>query len=573
VRSVLLAACLLVTTGATADPVAPDLEPGARGKVLTALSGGRIEEIPLSFLGTYRDFAGPGYDLHLVKLEGERAEHFGVAAGMSGSPVYVDGRLIGALAYRLGALPKQPIGGVTPIEDILDGSPLRSSPSSSAQHGASVAPIATPIHVGGLAPAAREWITPHLEERGFVVVAGGTGSDDGSGSPKRLEPGSPVGVELVRGDVRMAATGTVTWVDGDRVYAFGHPFLGTGPTELPMVAAEVIHTLADMAGSLKLANVGAELGAVIEDRQSTIVGRLGARARMIPVTLKVRGGNYGKRDYGFEVARSSDLTPLLAGLAVANSLLNNTGYLRQSTLLARGTVRLEGLPDVPLEMAFAGTRNSDPAIGVAADLFATLGRLWTNPFEEVEIKAVDLSIEVHPELVSYEVESLHFDRGTLAPGESLDVRCVLREYRGETVTREFSIPLPEQLPRSGTLVLAVSNPEGIDQVLGRLIDRRLASATDLHAIVEALGDRRSRHRLTAVVYEPGGSVVSRGVAYSELPPTAERLLSLQTGAGRRQNGRGVSPLVRVEQELDGPVEGGKQVRLRIDRGVRGEEEN
>jgi hypothetical protein len=190
----------------------------------------------------------------------------------------------------------------------------------------------------------------------------------------------------------------------------------------------------------------------------------------------------------------------------------------------------------------------------------------------VVVEGLDVAIDVKTEPVSYRVESVHYDRGRLRPGETLQVRCVLREHRGETVTRELSLPLPEQLPRRGTLTLAVSSPAGINQALGNPLARRLRTARNMRAVIDALVDQRSAHRLTAVVYERGGAVVSRGVAFSELPPTAEKLLSLAAPTAQRNARPLVSPLGRAEVELDGPVEGGVQVRLKIERGFGTEEE-
>jgi len=565
-----LTAVLMVAALAGAAVLADDptpLEPGARGTLLTTLEGIEPAEIPVRFLGTVYDFF-PGHDVHLVELEGPEAQRVGAANGMSGSPVYFDGRLVGALAYRLGSLPKTPIAGITPIEDMLDASRVARSP---AADDSAMQRIATPVSVGGLAPALREWVTPRLEELGLVAVSGGgTGSADIVGA--EIAPGAPVGVALVRGDLGMAASGTVTHVDGDNVYAFGHPFLGTGRVEMPMARAEVVHTLADMAGSFHMLNLGPSVGAFVEDRQSAIVGRLGHVARTIPVEVRVDGGDYGEQDFRFEVVANSDLTPLLAAVATANSLFLSNGYSDKATILARGSLRLKGLPELPMEMAFSSSEGSDPSIGVAGSLLGTLQGLWINPFDPIEVEGLRLTLEVRTEPVSYRIESLHYDRGPLAPGETLGVRCVLRGHRGGRLTRTIDLRLPERLPRTGSLTLAVSSPAGINGVLGDPLSRRLNSAVDLRGVIEALTEQRSAHRLTAVVYESRGTVISDGVSYSELPPTAERLLKLQAPPGDRKSAALRSPLGRGEVELDGPVVNGLQLRLRIERGILMEEE-
>jgi len=543
---------------AVARPADGSLVPGAEGTVVTVLEGNRRREIPLTYLGTYRDFSGPGYDLHLVQLQGPEAERVGVAAGMSGSPVYFDGKMIGALAYRLGFMPKTAVAGVTPIEDMLDAA--REEPrGDTAESG--ISPIATPVVAAGLSRGARDWIAPRLGEMGFVLASGGGGTGDGF-APAALEPGSAVGVELVRGDMRIAATGTVTWVDGDRVYAFGHPFLGTGRVEMPMVSAEVIHTLGDLAGSFKLSNLGDEIGAVVEDRHAAIVGRLGQRAAMIPVRMTVRGADYGESTYEFEVVDSAELAPVLSAVSVMTALQTNAGYSQRSTLMARGKVRMANLPDLPLEMAAAGTAGSDPSAMLAGELSAILGALWRSPFENPGVRGIDLTIDARREIVSYSLESLHYDREEVGPGDTLEVRCLLRPYRGEPITRTLTLQLPDRLPADNRLVLAVGNPRTIDGAMGNILSQRFRSAADPAGYVGVLADLHGPQRLMALVLERGGAVIAGGGAYSQLPPTAERLLATQNTDSRRRSAA-LSPIARAETELDGPISGMRQVHLRV----------
>ena len=537
------------------------LVPGAEGTVVTVLEGNQKLEIPLTYLGTYRNFSGPGYDLHLVQLEGPDAERVGVAAGMSGSPVYFDGKIIGALAYRLGFMPKTAVAGVTPIEDILDAAREEPRGETAAEMG--ITPIATPVVAGGLSRAAREWLAPQLDEMGLMLSSGGAGAGDGAAGAS-LEPGSPVGVELVRGDMRIAATGTVTWVEGDRVYAFGHPFMGTGRVEMPMVSAEVIHTLADLAGSFKLTNIGGELGAIVEDRHAAVVGRLGQRASMIPVQLTVRGGDYGDTKYGFEVVESPELAPVLSAVSVMSALQTSAGYSQKATLLARGRVRMRDLPDLPLEMAVAGTAGSDPSALLAGELVGILGALWRSPFEDPGVLGIELTVDARREIVSYSLEELHYDRETVRPGDTIEVRCLLRPYRGKPITRILTLQLPDRLPEDDRLVLVVGNPRNVDVALGNVLSQRFRSAADREAYIGVLADLRAPNRLTALVVERGGAIIAGGGAYAQLPPTAERLLATQN-AGTRRRAVAYSPIARAETELDGPISGTRQIRLRVPR--------
>lgn len=530
---------------------------------LTVVSGTLIEEIPLTYIGTYHDFSGPGYDLILVQLEGPIADHVGVAAGMSGSPVYIDGELIGALAYRIGRMPKEAIAGVTPLADVIDAA--KSPPVASAHTSSDVSPIATPVIVGGMVGEVRDWFAGQIEDRGLVLIGGGT-AGSGPEPGGLLQPGSPVGVELVRGDLSIAATGTVTWVDGEQVYAFGHPFTGGGRVEIPMVSADVIYTLPDLAGSTKLSSVGEEIGAIVEDRMTAVVGRIGGTARMTPVSLRVRGADYGEERFEFHIARSGVLTPVLAGAVVGNALLNNTAFVRESTMRARGTIRLDGLPDLPVEVAATGIRNANPGMAIAGAIQGTLAGLWANPFGEVEIAALTLEVDVNPEVVQYQVQALLYDRLPRGAGETIDATCVLRAYRGETVTHPFSIRIPPGLAPGRDLMLGVGSPAYLESILGRPITQRLRSAEDLPAFVRALGSRWSSDRLKAVLYQLGAGVVRGGTVFENLPPAASRLLAADLPANATSRTR-ISRLATEELLLDGPAEGGVSVRIRLDSGL------
>jgi len=553
-------ATLWAWTGLVPAEGRTELVVGDRGFALTAIEGEKIEQIPLEYLGTLRDFAGPGHDLYIVRLQGPIAEQVGVAAGMSGSPVYVENRLIGALAYRLGGLPREAIGGVTPIEGMLRADTLPAGAEAPA--GMQAQPIATPIVAQGLTGELREWFAEQLAPDGFVLAAGGA-AGSGDEDAAELAPGSPVGVALVQGDLEIAATGTVTQIEGDRVLAFGHPFLGSGRVELPMLTARVIHTLADMAGSVKLAEVGGAVGAIVEDRLTAVVGRLDREAPMIPVRLTVQGGAYDERSYDYRIAKATTLTPLLAGIVVSGSLVGETGYDRAATVLLRGRIELAGLPDLEIERAFAHEGAPDPTLAVAGAVQQLLGVLWTNELSTVDVRSMAFDVEVDPEVLRYRVEDLHYARGPLRPGETLAVTCVLRRFRGETETRELRLMIPDGLTADTQLTLVVGPPAQVERTLGQPLAGRLRSATDLASVVRTLNDIESSHRLTAALVRGATGVVSRGEVYESLPPTAERLLGAN-GSKRPAARTRVARLDTDVVELDGPVEGGVAIRLKLD---------
>jgi hypothetical protein len=530
---------------------------GAEGHLLTALEGQEIQRIPLAYVGAYEDFLGPGYDIHLVRLQGDVAEHVGVAAGMSGSPVYIDGRLIGALAYRFGRFPKDAIAGVTPIEAIRDAArtAVTRVPESDL-----IRAIDTPISAARLHPALRDWARDQFEAVGMVwtegLVAGSTDSEVTS----ELVAGSPIGVSLVRGDWSFAATGTVTSVEDGTVYAFGHPFLGVGAIELPLHSAAVIHTLADASGSTKLARLGREVGALTDDRLAAIVGRLDRRAKMISMVVRIDAAG-DVSEHRVEIADAPGLTPLLAGITVANAVVNRMDRELAVTVFAEGAIRLAEKSDLPFELIASG-EGPAPLVMVASTVQNAMALLWNNPFEKPRVDSIDVSVTVQPGVRRYLLESLNYDRSAVRPGESLRVQAVLRPLRGEPIRRELELSLPHGISDGTTLRLAVGSQSQIQRALGSPLQRRLRSAGDLSGVIHVMSELKAEHRLMAVLFHDSPAVVRDGVELSRLPSTALHLLSTGARAGAATRSR-VSRLSSTQIDLDGPVSGGLTIGVRV----------
>ncbi|HKQ62422.1 MAG TPA: hypothetical protein VJS92_14110, partial [Candidatus Polarisedimenticolaceae bacterium] len=360
----------------------------------------------------------------------------------------------------------------------------------------------------GLVGRVRDWIAPRLEELGFVLSGGGEGGTLPAALP--LAPGSPVGVALVRGDLSIAATGTVTWVDGERIYAFGHPLFGSGRVELPMVAAEVVHTLADQLGSVRLARTGEELGAIVDDRLTAIVGRTDERAALLPVVLEVTGAEAAPHTFRFEVARRSSLTPVLVGVAVSNALLSNVAYEREATMVLHGVLRLVGRAELPLELVAAGRDAGHPGFVLGTALQQLLATLNDNPFGPVELGGLELQVEARPQVRRYGVESVRFDRAPLVPGQLLRVDVDLQPYRGPLRRERLELRVPEHLPRGASLSLVVGSPAYLERALGQPVQGRIDSAEDLEALLRALAAREAGLRLEAALVLPSREIVARG---------------------------------------------------------------
>jgi len=562
-----LAAVAASLTVPATETAAPPVAPGSRGVMRTVIDGTGPVDVPVRFLGTLEDWIGPGRDVYLVELEGPVAEEVGVASGMSGSPVFVDGKPVGALAYRYGLIPKRPIGGVTPFRDVLAAREGTGAALPAAARG--LTPIATPLAISGLAEPVRRWLEPALERAGLIAV-GGAGSTSSRPATTGPYPGMPVGVLLVGGDVVFAATGTVTWVDGDTLYAFGHPFLGAGRTELPMVNVEVVHTMPDLAGSFKMANVGGELGAIVGDRLTAIVGRVGAHARVVPVEMTVRGGGYGERRFEFLLAPHPTLAPQLAAAAVANAMLRDTGFDDSMTVVGGGRIRLAGLPDIPLEMAFSGSGASSPALAVAGELRSVLSPLFDNPFEPPPVESIELKFEVALDRHEYRLMEVLHDRGPVVPGAALRLDCVLQGYRGKQTRKTLELRVPDTLPPGTTIVVAVGSDPWIQGAARSGESERVESARDLPSLVRALSRPAAENRLAAVLYRAAPSAAAGGEVLAGLPASASRLLAIDGSPGAAAPGR-FAALARADADLAGPVEGGVALTLKVGRRVTGDE--
>src|SRR5579859_2680188 len=324
------------------QPILPvrDIVKGMKCQGHTVYSGSTLDTFDCEVLGVYKGLWGPGEDVIIVRLVGPNADRYGVVAGMSGSPVTIDGKLIGALSLAMGAFMKEPIAGVTPIEDMVriggsHGWPAAGEPAGAKKQSAETdwRPIATPLALSGFSPEIVPLAKELLEPYGFVVSGGGGGGTTGAGT--RLVPGGAVSGILVSGDWNISGTGTVTAVEGDRVLAFGHSFLLYGEVEMPMAGADIITTVPSTMLSYKMANLTSVVGAVTRDNREAIAGRLGATARMIPVKVTLPAGTR-PREAHFEVFRNKFLTAPMMTVAVMNGLVANADYD------AEGTLRLEG---------------------------------------------------------------------------------------------------------------------------------------------------------------------------------------------------------------------------------------
>jgi hypothetical protein len=529
VLSVSLSASLTAQTSQPTIPV-DQIHAGMRGVAYTVFQGVKPEPMDVEVLGVLHNENGPKGDIILVRLHGEKVEYTGVVAGMSGSPVYIDGKLAGALAFRIGSFSKEPIAGVTPIADMLEINALDKSPAEetaatksavssvvgktaapgdatvlpgltqqgSVQNFADyLQPIETPLVFTGFSEDAVRQFAPEFASAGIVPVMG-AGSVSDEKQPEPLQPGSAVSAILVRGDMDIAATCTVTYMDPQRLLACGHPLLQFGSVDLPMNKAEVLATLASPLNSFKIVNTTEEAGVFVQDRHTGILGVFNKQPDMIPVSLTIRGGAATK-EFHFEVLNNPRLSPVAVMATVFNALHGMNEYGEEITYRLNGSIDVKGFPEVALKNMFVPTENGQPAaMSAALSLGDSFGRIYDNPYNAPSVKSVKLDFDLVRERRWARLESARTDVTEARPGDEITVETVLAPYRGERVVRQIPVKIPTSASK-GTLRILVSDGETLDRVghTNPLFARKL----DLASTIAMLNKEHENNRVYVSLLE------------------------------------------------------------------------
>ena len=459
-----------------------------RGVAYTVFQGVKPEPMDVEVLGVMKNVNGPKGDIILIRLHGTKAEYTGVVAGMSGSPVYIDGKLAGALAFRIGEFSKEPIAGVTPISEMLeinamdrrpggDSAPIQAragaaetktsgpgmnSASISQNVGNYLRPIDTPLVFNGFSEETIRRFAPQFASAGVVPVMG-AGSHSDVKQPEPLEPGSAVSAILVRGDMDIAATCTVTYVDPQRLLACGHPLLQFGMVDLPMTKAQVLATLPSPLNAFKIVNTTESVGTFVQDRHTGIMGVFDKQPDMIPVTLTIHGGPTSK-EFHYEVLNNAKLSPVAMMATVFNALHGINEYGEEITYRMNGSISVKGYPDVTLQNMFAPGDSGQPAAALAAlSLGDRFGRIYDNHYDVPDIRGVKVDFDLVKERRWARLESTRTDVTEARPGDEIVVETVLRPYRGERILRQIPIHIPTSTSK-GSLRILVSDGETLDRM-------------------------------------------------------------------------------------------------------------
>jgi len=514
-------------TAQTAQPTIPvdQIHAGMQGVAYTVFQGVKPEPMDFEVLGVLRNVNGPRGNIILIRLHGPKVEYTGVVAGMSGSPVYIDGKLAGALAFRIGEFSKEPIAGVTPIADMLEINALDKSPaeeassvkpvvttdagktaapgdatsfSGSVQNLANyLKPIDTPLVFSGFSEEAVRQFAPQFASAGIVPVMG-AGSVSEENQPEPLEAGSAVSAVLVRGDMDIAATCTVTYIDPQRLLACGHPLLQFGSVDLPMNKAQVLATLPSPLNAFKIVNTTERAGVFVQDRHTGILGVLGKQPEMIPVTLTIHGGGNTK-EFHYEVLNNPRLSPVAIMATVFNALHGVNEYGEEITYRLNASINVKGFPEVGLRNMFTPGENGQPAAMAAAlSLGERFGRIYDNPYSAPAVNSVKLDFDLVRERRWARLESARTDVTEARPGDQIIVETVLAPYRGERVVRQIAVKIPTSASK-GNLRILVSDGETLDRV--NRTNPAFGRKLDLASTIALLNKEHANNRLYVSLLE------------------------------------------------------------------------
>jgi hypothetical protein len=541
----------------------------------TVFEGTDLQDFKAHIIGVLHNVQGPRRDLILARLEGGPLAKTGVAAGMSGSPVYVDGRLIGAVSYSIGAFPTEAIAGITPIAEMKDATemprraaspqaridlpitregltaaltatyarlaPFANRPAdvqvigmpaaAGAQLGAMLRPISTPLVMNGFDPDSVAALTSAFGAAGFTPVLGGAMAQGAPELKKMTGPlreGDAIGVSLVGGDLEMGATGTITHIDGDRIYAFGHPFFNLGPSQFPMTRAYVYTMMPSLMSSFKISSMGEVIGTMQQDRATAIAGTLGKGPATLPmkVTLQSqREDGKSDRSFTFAVANDQVFTPLLTYVALANTLSSYERQFGAATFSIKSRAQIKGHDDLTLEDVFTG---DNAALGAATAIAGPITMLLSNDREPITVSGLNVTIDATESSRTSTIERVWLDELRPRAGRTVPLKVLTRSYRGEDKISTVPIEIPANV--SGTVSLVVTDGRQLNAMEQRDL-RRSLQPQSVAQMIRVLNETRRNNRIYIRLLNGTPGAVVKGEALTSLPPSVLSVLEGDSNGG------------------------------------------
>lgn len=517
---------------------------GQTGYGLSVFSGSEPERFGVEVVGVLREM-DPGTSFIVARLSGKGLEESGVVAGMSGSPVYIDDRLAGAVAYSW-AFTSEALALITPIAAMRQLSALEPGKAAGGSLGLSASGVAAPFersvrHIleppEDVAEAVREVVAGQLgallapsdwggrgasiATLGFgepvrrMLAAAPAGRAEASDAPE-LGAGSAVAGVLIDGDLKLAVGGTVTRVEDGEVLAMGHPYLGVGPLGVPMATVEVVGVVPRLNSSTRLSNIGPVVGAFDQDRFAGLRGTLGAEARTIPMTIDVETPDGGSRRFELRLADLPIMLPSLVGIPTMQALDSASYGAGESSLDMTGTLRLRGHDEVPLRQVFDG---SNPGTRAAFYLIALVGALVHSDYEAVEVEGIDLTLRQGHAPRTITIERAQASSTRVRAGDTVQVVFDLRRHRGDRFQETLDVVVPEDR-RPGRYYLFVGDGVSIDAARLQL---QPSKASSLEDELKLLRSFRSQSRLAALGVVPARGLIVQGRPMPDLPATVRSI--------------------------------------------------
>jgi hypothetical protein len=546
-----------------------DVRPGLKGTARTVFSGSDTQEFGVEILGVLPGFPGPRQSAIIAKLSGSNVEKTGVFAGMSGSPVYIGGKIVGAIAFSF-PFSKEPIAGITPIKQMIDifnkgaenekVKPKEPRPVSFAQLagtdwkpslpkpavssvsllapvstgspllpliGQQMTPIATPLVFSGISQESLSMFAPQLVASGLLPVSGVGGSAAitpmAEVNGNTFPPGSSISVQLVRGDYSLAAAGTVTMRDGERIYAFGHPFLSLGASDMPMTEASVVTVIPNVNNSFKLAVPGQMVGSISQDRATGIYGLLGRAPKMIPVKVNLHTSRDRTETYSYEVVSDSFLTPLLLNITVFNTITSSERVLGESTISVKGEIRVKGQEPIEIDRRFSANNS---LVQAASSIAAPVGSLLTSGFDDVQLDGITLDISSSETKYAGTLERITLDRTEVSRGEKVEVQAYVRTESGKQFVQRIPVAIPEDAALGQLLVFV-----GDGGALQEGSPAKSFVPQDLSQLVRAINTVKKGDRLYVKLFRITPGAVIGTSELPSLPPSMVATLNSDRTSG------------------------------------------
>jgi hypothetical protein len=596
--------CFLFASGTDEFFQLEALRPGMKGIGKTCFQGTKPEEFQVEILGVLHG-VNPGSSVVLAKFSGDRLEKTGIFEGMSGSPVFIDGKIVGAVAYSF-SFAREAIGGITPISQMVDAFSEKKNPPTKIEivrknywlwdyrlplpvtrdrstalailpsvikqqplltdfGGHSLIPIATPLSMGGFRPEVLKEFAPQFRAMNMSILQGVGGVNPGAAASVEesdnspLEPGSNIVVPLVRGDLDVSAGGTVTYVDGNRLYAFGHSMLELGFVELPMHKAKAITVFPSIESSFKILEIGEAAGTIRQDRGMGIYGIVGEKPQMVPLQIHLTTSRGVRREFKYELAKDAFLTPILVNLTIYNTIVSSERAQGTVTLRVKGRINIKNKEAVELDSRFSS--DSDAPSLASLSIAVPVNYLMAPGYKDLDLENIDLEISAQESDKAAILDSIRSDRTEVKAGESLGVEISYKKVNGEVIRKSYPVRVPintspgeiNMLVADGASLMSMDEKEEGENLIPR----------DLTQLIRLINNLRKNDRLYVRFFRRQPGAVMKGEGLPGLPPSILSILRSDREAGGLNMLR-TSALMEFElPATDYMVTGAKALKLMV----------